>query len=207
MSQRVLVLGEHRFVAAREPGEEIGGDPLVVCPVLAVGSEGRAKASGRYPGIGRRARFGPPRYPTWRDPATARSSRPASCTRSRGLSARGPARTGCSVAVGPACSCTCQRPAVSGPKLVPGQVLRIAGRDATHVGEHDGGEVELLEDESEPVHESARPSSNVSSSGRGGSSTGLPADEVDERLQPDRLIAGMLDHRHLLRKVVRIDAV
>ena len=60
---------------------------------------------------------------------------------------------------------------------------------------------------SAPVQESARPSSKVSKSGRGGRWTGLFSDKVDERLQVDCPVAGMLDLRHLLGEVLGADAV
>ena len=46
MSQRVLVLREHRLVASGEPGEEIGGDPLVVRPTTKFETRGRRLGHG-----------------------------------------------------------------------------------------------------------------------------------------------------------------
>ena len=58
-----------------------------------------------------------------------------------------------------------------------------------------------------PVHESARASSKVSRSGLGGRSTGSPCTKRRKVCKVDRLVAGVLDHRHLLGEVVEVDPV
>ena len=91
-------------------------------------------------------------------------------------------------------------------ELVPGEVFRLAAVDTPDIDEHHGVEVQLPQDVSAPVtspHARRRKSAATVAAG----DRRACLYEVDQDLQADRLVAGMLDHRHLLGKVLGADAV
>src|SRR4051812_30150654 len=92
-------------------------------------------------------------------------------------------------------------------EFLPREVLVVAVVDSTDVDEHDRGEVQLLQD-----RVGARPGVGPRVVERQqqrprGQIDGRLVDEVEEGLQVDRLVAGMVDLRHLLGEVVGANAV
>ena len=94
-----------------------------------------------------------------------------------------------------------------GRELLPGEVFGIAAFDTPDVDEHDRVEVQLAQD---AVGAGPGVGARVVEGQQERSRweiDRLVLDEVDERLQVDRLVAGMLDLRHLLGEVLGADAV
>jgi hypothetical protein len=107
----------------------------------------------------------------------------------------------------PECSSSCQRSRSTSWSSSQVKVLGVACIDAADVDEHDRVEAELVEDVVRARH---RVGARVVEGEQQRASRQLDllaVHEVDERLQVDRLVAGVVDHPHLLGEVVGIDAV
>ena len=200
------VLGEHGAVALGQPAEQIVRDPGVVGAVLAVaavrGSEGKRLVGGKWSA----SVSGPSRRRSAPGSASRRSSRPAARRHRRARSRRAGAVLDLRVAA-------------AGVELELPAPARLDGLSSSHV-RYSGSppstrpastNMTALKPSwrrmpSPPVHEFARASSKVSSSGLGGSSTGSPWTK-SRRSEGRSSGSRHVDHRQLLGEVLEADPV